>query len=1095
MLAAALLGTGAFFLVGCGGGGNNNPIFGGNLTAPTGFAYDADAGRITWSTVSNANRYYVSINGGAEQPSFTAYFAYSTTEQFTVKVRAESSGNYTEATSEVITFVPLDTVQNVAVDDSGNVTWQIVDGATGYEVYLNNVMSTVVTECAFTQVPVGKTTTVAVKPTVVEATSDLVYFSKRSQTVSVNILNAIDVTKISYDDGRITWPAVTGASGYEVTIRDTEVVPCTSAQYEFDAANSDFTVSVRAIGNHTSTYDSAPSEKRSFVYLQQAQNLRAEDGMLKWDEVEGATSYRISDGVSKLAEVTACEYDKLVAGRAYDLTVLPMATAENTSYFSTPSATLTVTILPAPVPSWSGLSLDGNEAEALNWQPVNGAASYVYELTKPNGETSSNSLAGMSYSDSFTETGTHRVRIKAVAQTGTQYSDSKYSPAIIVERLPAPTVTDNNITSFPDDLSRGFGVTFDGVNLAVAYQLYKGGVSSGTRSTNTAFTVTDAGNDLTSSGGNVDYKIQSIGTTGLQPFGNANERRIILSSLTSSTLSAFTVTVLPTPAQEQAPIDGTVYSYGTVAGASGYAVDISGTKYNGGEGQYDLNSLASGTFNVRVCAKGNGKKILPSAYTEALSVTRLAQPRNVRISTENTSDGVLAFEYVDHADSYDVVFTDNDVVPVTGNTFPNLKSKITTAGTTINVVSRCNRWDNGTYYMDSPMGMTNMFFKLAAPGDLRFTNDQMLWNEPQNGGNVQGITYRIFDGADNTAYNEVRTARSLSLASFGAGLHSFRIVAVGNGTQYINSDEAAFGSITKLEQPTLSVNTAAGVYEWYGVAQASNYRIRIDGEDKYTVSHIEHGTGKYEYKPSYNTVNNQGIKVELYAEGDGGLSTVNSNVCEYMQKTAKLTTPAFEYKYGSDRYEPNATITVHIKTGSEHATAYRYSVGGAIVHESAATEYVYSSSSAISAVPIFVSARGGSFDEEEIYYIDSDNAPTRTLTVLTTPDADAITLSRDGILTVPSVTGAASYLFAFEITYTDGTTGEFTYDTLNKTERVDVGKVLREKQSVEEGFAAVRNLKIAVYAKGTLTADTYVSSNATVSSGSAEKEWTGLNVH
>ena len=104
------------------------------------------------------------------------------------------------------------------------------------------------------------------------------------------------------------------------------------------------------------------------------------------------------------------------------------------------------------------------------------------------------------------------------------------------------------------------------------------------------------------------------------------------------------------------------------------------------------------------------------------------------------------------------------------------------------------------------------------------------------------------------------------------------------------------------------------------------------------------------------------------------------------------------------------------------------------------------------------------------------------------PSADTIHLSQDGVLTWGKVNDAAGYDYTLEIEFTDGTEKTVTGVIDNNTGRLDLNTV-----SLDDGakldYSQVKKLKVVLYAKGTLSADTPSTASGSVSSVTVEKRW------
>lgn len=241
---------------------------------------------------------------------------------------------------------------------------------------------------------------------------------------------------------------------------------------------------------------------------------------------------------------------------------------------------------------------------------------------------------------------------------------------------------------------------------------------------------------------------------------------VTLGSLSMESLSV-KISVLAAPADPD--ISGFTYTYGSISGNNGYAIDVQGQKFSSNGTSYDLRGLETGVYQVRVCAKGNGTNVLASNYSAPIEVNRLAAPTDVRVETSDASEGILTYNTVLNATGYYVVFDNNgQAVPV--DTVKNMNQYVTEQGTTVvYMVSTANYFNNdktGGYYMESQPSKTANFIKLSAPtfGDTAFTNTQLIWKHSANMNTaVYTPTYDIYV-ANGTKYSGEKNGATIDIS-------------------------------------------------------------------------------------------------------------------------------------------------------------------------------------------------------------------------------------------------------------------------------------------------------------------------------------------
>ncbi|MBO7215285.1 MAG: hypothetical protein J6V66_07345 [Clostridia bacterium] len=1038
------------------------------LDAPTNIRYDGTT--ITWNSVENADQYKISINGG---DSFTintnSYYFKANGADFTVTITATNKSEKV-ASEGVATqnFTSIGKISEVRIDQEGKLTWNVIDGATAYRVRIDGTeVPTEVIGTEYDGIQPG-THSVQVRPVVSGNNS---VYSEWSDAKTITILAQVNKDTVSYSNvtSTISWGAVYGATKYEVKVNGIVVASENEGtQCLYNSNSQNFTVEVKALGDGVTTFNGKVSDVKSFMYLPTVTEIEVVEGKLKWGAVSGADGYKLKIGGIERSEIyTTCEFNNLTANVSTDIQIMPIS--NNATYFSDWSAVKTVLILPTPVLQWNdSLEHEGEAMKSIYWDLVKNAAGYTVRVTSPNGQSVDSQLDGDQdgYANAYLEPGIYTVQVKATTTDANTY-ESKFSDAITIVRLAAPVQASSNfIVSTADDVSKGFTVNFERVNGARGYKLYRDSVASTTSQT-TQFVVTDVVDNSVIEEQSYNFSIQALG-------GVTRHQGLItatLSSLTSKSLN-FGVKVLAQPSTPT--IDGYMYEYGQINGANGYAVNVDGAKFSSGNTSYDLSVLEAGSFNVRVCAKGNGKEILASNYTGAINVVRLEAPRNVKINTSEASEGVLGWDSVLHAQSYVVVFDG------TGQTIPaediqNMNQYITTEGTTIHMESIANYFntDKTIYYMSSKAGLTTKFVKLAAPtfGDVAFNNNQLIWNAPANvNANKYTPTYEVYY-PNGTTYNGEKNGTTMDISSLAGGkTYTFSVKAIGNGVEFINSEKSSQVSVYKLETP--EVRRENGKYVWNGVISATSYVIYIDGVVAETYTHVTGET--YSHTPKFDDLKDYSI--EVIAIGDGGYTTIDSDACKFVQKTKQLTTPDFKLTYSEDAYSETGVIIATITKESDYASGYSYTISG--VEQTSKELSCSHNPSVVGRHEARVYALGGAFDEEGTYYLDSQSVGGKNtqyyIILLAVPNESSIVLSAEGMLRWATIDNAVEYEVVIEF---NGVALEEPITAIQPQ--------INLNNYIDNYNAQKKNLVVTIRAKG--------NGNKIISSTTVTKEFNNLN--
>lgn len=981
------------------------------LKAPENIAYDGTY--ITWDKVDDAEYYMVQIgNAEAARSNSTTYYYEANGESFDVTV-SSVLGETQESAS--VTFKPLATIEEVFVGNDGSISWDAVSGANAYQISINGtVLTNNVTDTRYSDLPEGSNR-VKVKPVV---SGDSTFYSFWSEEKDVYIYSV--PTNVRYDGTTLTWQG--NAASYEVNING-KVSTVTGNSMDYNSENRDFNVTVKALGNYTSTYDSK-TVSEDFYYLDTVKELIVEDGIVKWDAVDRAESYRIRiNGVVQSAVLTDTQYDKLPSGRSNDVQVMPVN--ESGNYFSSWSAEKTIYILDTPTVSWNNdLELDGEANNNLTWNAVNSANGYMARITLPNGttETETFSSAQMAFAHAYTYVGVYKVEVKATAAVGSaDFYDSKFSEPYTIERLAAPkAAAQDYIVSNRDSLAQGFTVNFVPVSGASSYQLYRdGALRDGKTTTGSAITETGIVDTSAIAEQHFTYTVRSMGSF------NASRREVKLPCLSTEALS-FDITVLAAP--QSLAMNGFMLSWASVSNSNGYSIAYAGQTFTAQAETYDLAILNAGSYSVTVCARGNGSNVLASNFSSPVEIERLQAPTNIKITS--AENGTLTHDQVANATSYQA-FIDLSEQALDENAWNNMYPFIETDGTTLHMIAVANYWnDNHTlYYMTSQSSPTKQFIRLAAPEfpeGVFADSNLMVWNAPSNINTSEYTpTYRIYSAIDEQiGGGDLNGTRYDISALEGGKSYTFLVKAIGNDTQYLDSDYSVAITVYKLAKPEFTIQN--GQYVWQGVANASSYYMEIDGVMVTADFHVSGST--YAYTPRFTQAGDH--QVTLQAIGDAR-NNLDSAVFTFTQRAEVLTAPEIDYKYSADTVVSGGKIIVTVTKQSPNCAGYQYEIAGqTTTSQATSAEKVIENTGTYT---VRVKALGGAFDSDGVYYVDSAYAGGNSgyqITLLARPGGFSI--NSDGVIKWNNVQNA--YGYEYQISFDGGAFEDITstgYNTLD----------------------------------------------------------------
>lgn len=971
------------------------------LSEVTNITYDGST--IRWDAVNNATRYRLVINDEAEKEVSTPSHYYNGLEKPTVSLSITAVANgYEDSKAVNASFSKLQSIDKdaIIISTDGIISWPAVEGATGYEIKIG-AKSVKSASTQYSEITEG-THVVQVKPV------SAGFYSFLSGAVSLTKLKT--PSSISYNGSEIKWNGTPDAEGYEVIINGGEprFTQLTSFPLEI---SSNLTLSIRAKGDGKKICDSNYSSQIAYTYLETPTNIRVENGIAVWDEVEGAIGYTvnvkdINSNSSSSHTVNDNSLSALSSGVNYEISV--KANAENISYFfSNYSSPVPVRILASPAITWNQSIQfeDDTSRAAITWNEVSGAKGYKVVINTPNGKDEisySEDVRGLTYA--YSQGGVYSVNVIALAGAGSNDSDSKYSNTINVQRLLAPKRADNNfITSNKFNASNGFTVNIIKADGAAGYDVHKeGSLLPGTSTTlnNNQITVRNVTDGTGTQEQRISYSIKSAGT-----YSTKNGLPYV--TLPSIDSLDFAVTVLATPSNFD--ISGYTVTWTQISGSTGYSVMRGGTSYTETGNQHDLSIWEAGTYQVKISALGNDAEVLSSHYTEEKTVIRLNAPYDICLD-QNSQGGQLSYSGASaEAQSYRVTIDGSaEAVPV--ENYSNMNQYVTTTGTVIHVTAIANYWNDvnekNTYYVSSKSGNTKTIIKLLAPTipQTAFTASQFLWQAPANVNmSVYTPTYEIYRNT-NTVYNGLKTGTAMDISYLDGGAeYSFSVKAIGDGYNFVNSEMSSSVSIYKLATPT--VNIAESIrYEWNGVESASNYQIEIDGAVRQNYTHV--AGNAYSYVPDFKEIKTYVVKVRALGDlANGG--TLHSNAFELKQETHQLATPLIRIAYSKPQFETDGEIIVTVESAVANANGYKYLLGGTAHGNVLATQYKFNPNGT-GTHKVSVVAQGGKF-AEGIYYIDSQSSELKEITLLGTVDTKSIKVNEDGRVSWNAISGNSGY--------------------------------------------------------------------------------------
>ena len=296
---------------------------------------------VTWSAVTNADKYIVSVDDETIETADTSYVIIMSapgTKVIKVKAVANDSAKYADSDySQAVTYVlSVQTLAAPVLSVNGTqVSWNAVANAIAYDVFVDDAETAVRvngTSYDMSQASVG-THTVQVMAI---AGSAFYENSSLSVAASVTIDPAQLATPIVTADGNVfKWAAIPDASGYEVFVNGVSVGVQTETGYELNATEYRvYKVTVKAISDSKDFTDSELSAEAIYEHVKPtlaAPILSVDDGVVSWLANANASGYKVFANDELVATISETSYAFTEPGN-YIVRVMAIA-ADPDNYF------------------------------------------------------------------------------------------------------------------------------------------------------------------------------------------------------------------------------------------------------------------------------------------------------------------------------------------------------------------------------------------------------------------------------------------------------------------------------------------------------------------------------------------------------------------------------------------------------------------------------------------------------------------------------------------------------------------------------------------------------------------------------------------
>jgi len=573
----------------------------------------------TWEAVANATGYEYKINGGEAQKTADTSVTVAAGDEIEVRAITDNVLYKASDWSAAASFDKLTLAAPVVVLNDNVASWGMVNGATSYIVYINDVETATITENSYTLVDGDKIQVVAI------GDEALYNDSTKSNAVTFNATK-LGAPVAELNGNVASWAIVDNATEYVIYVDGAEVARQDNNNRSYVLSDGQ-TLKVVAVSSSVLYKDSDDSNEVTFTKGTLAAPVVTLDGRTaSWTAVDGATSYIYKIGEDGEEKTTAGTSVTLTDGQTIYVKAIGNETLYNASDWST-AVTFNATKLSAPVVTLGA----GDKANVATWTAVANASGYVYKIgdveTEVDAPIEVTLISGQS------------IQVK-VRSGDLLYKDSDYSAAVTftATKLTAPTLSRD-----------GYNVTWADVANATGYA-YKVGADGAEKP------VTD--NKVSIADGQTIY-VKATTTNPL--YADSDWADITLNLIKVAT---------PNVTQ-----NGSVLTWEAVANASGYVYqpenDATGTEFKLDGATMTLTSGQS----VRIRAKGD----LNAGYADSDWSGYFSYKETLAAPTVTLSGNVASWDAVTNATGYIVTLNGAAQAVQTERTFTltNAGDKIT----------------------------------------------------------------------------------------------------------------------------------------------------------------------------------------------------------------------------------------------------------------------------------------------------------------------------------------------------------------------------------------------------------------------------------
>lgn len=641
------------------------------------------------------------------------------------------------------------------------------------------------------------------------------------------------------DDGKLTWSAVFGATGYKVyEIKDGQIVPLgstTAISYNLnDLPEGSYRYVVSTLTSEGESGPSAPvNAEIEYPDMQTPADLSStirngNDIFLSWGVSKYAQKYHIyqiseSGERTLVTTTTGTTYTKVKSAEG---TYTYSVSAYHSLYGESPEATPVEVVVTNPEmkePSNLSFTISNGTNVNLKWQAVDYATSYkVYELIDGQLELKS-TLTGTSVSYSNLPAGDYVYKVYSYSDRfGESGEGSQVSLTVGSISMTPP----NNVTYKIQNIN-DVVLNWEAVPYADTYKVYE--LINGEKVFKSSVKTAAATYSMLK-GGNYEYEIYSYSDR----FGESETGSKVAFSIES-------VAIYPPQDISYNIKNGNdiVLSWSTAENATNYKV------YQIVDGQKTLKSTVTGTsvtysnmvageyqYEIHTNSTRFGESEAGTKVALSFEPINLSAPENVKYEIKNVNDVVLTWDSVEHAASYKV-YQVIDGKKVLKSTVTNSTASLTNlqnGDTLYEIYSYNSRFGESKVGTNVTISLTHPEMKPPANVNQTIINPtafKISWSSVDYATTYK--VYQIVNGQKVLKYNGPNT--TISYSNMAPGFYEYEVYS--HSTRFGESKEGTRLEFTLNDQALPApenfsfsiVNGNDLKLNWTAVQYATNYNI------------------------------------------------------------------------------------------------------------------------------------------------------------------------------------------------------------------------------------------------------------------------------